>query len=563
MGEHHMRGGSEYHVKAWFFRLEQWSNITLSLRRTYRDYINSVLKSCQVHSLDMRCTRWESGKETYWSRRHWETGKDGRIWNPHKKTQCKGSANAHEWWQLKIPNRGWNSQSLWRRSASENIHLNPGSSWQRLEILCTVITWNRESKLFMPGEESFPIPLKSIDATRNTYTSLDVMSEKSIDDYWNVDGDRELSDTWTGFHKIHYIECKATGWIYMVPGGHWRENKRPQSPTNYGQKYGNKCLMHQNVKTNQSVLSRNQSSIMPEKHVVFNFIDPEDEEFKEIMMNARGKLEIPMPAAMPCKSSLCRSSRETCRAIGGHKTKYACIVEADESMGIRLEGAPRRYHEDHIAGKGTNSLSHYNLVHKFIPSPQAMKILDAKAAVEKWENSRKSRHGSWRKSETKMRWSRKQGMSAEKVHFASLMDLCHLKNSELEPQFQKYKGRVALRGDIVKDDSGSYAVFIEQGSSASQITDAKSNGYKIKTTGMRRTSSRRSIRLHPSQNRRCTVVTEKFQSEWPDMWIRPPKHKWPKSWSSMEDPGLPLKRNLNGHPSGLTVVGKAIRECSI
>ena len=32
------------------------------------------------------------------------------------------------------------------------------------------------------------------------------------------------------------------------------------------------------------------------------FIDPEDEEFKEIMKNARGKLEIPMPAAMPCKT---------------------------------------------------------------------------------------------------------------------------------------------------------------------------------------------------------------------------------------------------------------------
>ena len=37
-----------------------------------------------------------------------------------------------------------------------------------------------------------------------------------------------------------------------------------------------------------------------------------------------------------------------------------------------------------------------------------------------------------------------------KVHFASLMDLCHLKNSELEPQCQKYKERVVLRGDIVK-----------------------------------------------------------------------------------------------------------------
>ena len=54
-----------------------------------------------------------------------------------------------------------------------------------------------------------------------------------------------------------------------------------------------------------------------------------------------------------------------------------------------------------------------------------------------------------------------------------MTDLCHLKKSELDPQFQKYKGRVALRGDIVKDDSGSYAVFTEQGSSAAQMTDAK------------------------------------------------------------------------------------------
>ena len=57
-------------------------------------------------------------------------------------------------------------------------------------------------------------------------------------------------------------------------------------------------------------------------------------------------------------------------------------------------------------------------------------------------------------------------MSAEEVHFASLVDLSHLKNSELEPQLQKYKGRVVLGGDSVKDDSGSHAVFTEQRSSA-------------------------------------------------------------------------------------------------
>ena len=38
------------------------------------------------------------------------------------------------------------------------------------------------------------------------------------------------------------------------------------------------------------------------------------------------------------------------------------------------------------------------------------------------------------------------------------------------------------------------------------------------------------------------------KSECPDIWIRPPKHRWPKSWSSMEDPVVPRKRNLYGHP---------------
>ena len=60
-----------------------------------------------------------------------------------------------------------------------------------------------------------------------------------------------------------------------------------------------------------------------------------------------------------------------------------------------------------------------------------------------------------------------------KVHSASLMDICHLKNAEFEAKHQKYKCRVVLRGENVKDDSGSYAVFTEQGSSASQMTAAK------------------------------------------------------------------------------------------
>ena len=61
-------------------------------------------------------------------------------------------------------------------------------------------------KLCVPKEESFLIPLKSIDVTRTTYTSLDVFLEKNIDDYWNVNGQRELSDAWTGFTRFIFIE---------------------------------------------------------------------------------------------------------------------------------------------------------------------------------------------------------------------------------------------------------------------------------------------------------------------------------------------------------------------
>ena len=94
------------------------------------------------------------------------------------------------------------------------------------------------------------------------------------------------------------------------------------------------------------------------------------------------------------------------------------------------------------------------------------------------------------------------------VHFASSMDICHLKNAELETKHQKYKGRVVLQGDIVKDDSNSYAVFTEQGSSASQMTTAKVMDVIAKTTRMRRTSRRRSFCSYPGCNGKCTIFIE-------------------------------------------------------
>ena len=139
-------------------------------------------------------------------------------------------------------------------------------------------------------------------------------------------------------------------------------------------------------------------------------------------------------------------------------------------------------------------------------------------------------------------------MSGAKVHFASLMDICHLKNAELEAKHQKYKGRVVLRGDIVKDDSGSYAVFTEQGSSASQMTAAKIMDIISRLPGCDGQAADAVSAYTQVKMEDAHKLFKIPKSECPDIWIRLPRHKWPKSWSSMEDRVVLLERNLYDHP---------------
>ena len=135
-----------------------------------------------------------------------------------------------------------------------------------------------------------------------------------------------------------------------------------------------------------------------------------------------------------------------------------------------------------------------------------------------------------------------------KVHFASLMDICQLNNAELEAMHQKYKRRVVLRGDIVKDDSGSYAVFTEQGSSTSQMTATKIMDVISRLPGCDGQAADAVSAYTRVKMEAAPDLLKIPKSECPDIWIRLPRHKWPKSWSNMEDPVVPLERNLYGHP---------------
>ena len=150
-----------------------------------------------------------------------------------------------------------------------------------------------------------------------------------------------------------------------------------------------------------------------------------------------------------------------------------------------------------------------------------------------------------------------------KVHFASLMDLCHFKNSELEPQYQKYKGRVVLRGDIVKDDSGSYAVFSAQGSSVSQITAAKVMDIISRLLGCAGQAADAVSAYTWVKMEDAPTLLKIPKSECPDIWTRLLRHKWPKSWSSIEGPSRSAWTKSVRSSSGRTTMGTAIWESSI
>ena len=119
------------------------------------------------------------------------------------------------------------------------------------------------------------------------------------------------------------------------------------------------------------------------------FIDPEDKKFKETIKNARKKLDTSVAPAM-----LCKIMKKNCGngASNKIKTKLACILEASESSRLRLEESSPNFCEDHIAGKGDNSL-HYTLTiwyANLFACFKQVKIPAARVAVDReWETLEK------------------------------------------------------------------------------------------------------------------------------------------------------------------------------
>ena len=123
-------------------------------------------------------------------------------------------------------------------------------------------------KLYSPREESFPIPLTYIDVTRTTHTNLDVKHEKRIDDYWNIDGSRDLSDPWTGFTQFTQLDEKAPDG-YMWCGERLTRKQLTSRPDHLWPELWKSMGKHAKLKERQKWSHENQNSIMKENYEEF------------------------------------------------------------------------------------------------------------------------------------------------------------------------------------------------------------------------------------------------------------------------------------------------------
>ena len=122
------------------------------------------------------------------------------------------------------------------------------------------------------------------------------------------------------------------------------------------------------------------------------------------------------------------------------------------------------------------------------------------------------------------------------------------RNSELVKKFQQYNGRVVLRGNVVKDDSGSYAMFIEQGSSAKHMTSTTVLDVIARLAGGAGRASDVVSAYTQVKMEDAPKLLGLPEAECPTFWIRPPRSRHPKSWDEIQDPEVLLERRLHGRP---------------
>ena len=166
-------------------------------------------------------------------------------------------------------------------------------------------------------------------------------------------------------------------------------------------------------------------------------VPTDDKEYDALLKELEVKLALPKPPAMLvlakergeslCEDGLPMSNRQKAKLLN---------EEIFRQRSFHISSPDEKSHVERIAPRGHASEEWFACVHTPLPIPKAMQIPAAKEALEK----------EWRKLETKEAWDVSKVAPKAKVirdakargvhvHFGSLMDLCHIKNSQMGKEF--------------------------------------------------------------------------------------------------------------------------------
>ena len=193
------------------------------------------------------------------------------------------------WERVRHPNIHWNTRSICKKSrfqerSSEKfgkVYSNRQSRRGRCrtDFSDFITRPHVESRvqLYVSKEEAFPILLKYMTESAN----LNVLQGKRIDDYWNVDVDRSLSDSWIGFTKFTLKNQKShEGFINLVS-----DIKKSSNYEIWSFMVWNiiSHIWSYSTKRRVTMIYRQTKLDNTRKFKDIYFFDPDDGEFKEIL----------------------------------------------------------------------------------------------------------------------------------------------------------------------------------------------------------------------------------------------------------------------------------------
>ena len=460
MGQLLVEGDSEKHFEGPVFPFGAMVEY-YPISSRYQSKLHSIRQECFTWNIPRVCIdrgensgRWHSGR---W---HWWIGKHGRVRNQCSNNQCKRSNYAKKEVQLSFSQSQMEQPNCLEERRRPRIHSEAGTTCEEWRISEknfqeTRKGPNRQTKQKMTlkpamssGQSNW---ISFIVITSNLEFKSTCRKKNHSQYHWNA-------WTWPGLRTRIWTCCRkavqtTVGMSMRIQvcqihgqdsrcSQYWARNllKEKRCPGGDlqrfrqlpGLKFGPKWEEQFRKRRSRDGLLKSQSSTTLDAWEAFVSSIRKMESARKPSKYARKRWEIPMEAAMSCKmgtkkrpSKLRETDSETKESNNIQKTKRASIVEAHDSTRKRLESTLPKDHEDHIAGQGYNSMTHYNLVHKFIPVPFAMKIPDAKAAVNKeWEKREKLPAWQLNKVKSKKEVILEAQRDTEKVHFATSMDIC-------------------------------------------------------------------------------------------------------------------------------------------